>query len=323
MTPLIAIIAFTLLGVFVLLVAGLLLFTYQMARRLLRPERRPMALSPADVNLAMSVIRIPSSRGALAAWYLPASNGCTLVCCHGINDNSGQWLPQIARLHARGGYGALLFDFAGHGQSEGSQVTYGIRERHDVTAAIEYLRQRGDVDMDHLAILGYSLGAITAVLAAVEHPDLRAVVIESGFSDLYHDIAKLFTRYTGLPAFLFAHLVIFWGQRIAHVRLSEFGQRRLSAALRHAPCSLSRTCAMDWPMSHTMANSSIRRRASQRNSGRSPRRPMSTPLGSSLRHGSTMWAPSSIRISSFPSGNLATNRTEVAQASTQALHVGR
>ena len=221
MTPLIPIIAFTLLGVCALLVAGLLLFTYQMARRLLRPERRPMALSPADVNLEMSVIRIPSSRGALAAWYLPASNGCTLVCCHGINDNSGQWLPQIARLHARGGYGALLFDFAGHGQSEGSQVTYGIRERHDVTAAIEYLRQRGDVDMDRVAILGYSLGAITAVLAAVEHPDLRAVVIESGFSDLYHDIAKLFTRYTGLPAFPFAHLVIFWGQRIAHVRLSE------------------------------------------------------------------------------------------------------
>ena len=173
MTPLIPIIAVTLLGVCVLLVAGLLLFTYQMARRLLRPERRPMALSPADVNLEMSVIRIPSSRGALAAWYLPASNGCTLVCCHGINDNSGQWLPQIARLHARGGYGALLFDFAGHGQSEGSQVTYGIRERHDVTAAIEYLRQRGDVDMDRVAILGYSLGAITAVLAAVEHPDRR------------------------------------------------------------------------------------------------------------------------------------------------------
>jgi len=171
--------------------------------------------------LRMSVVRIPSPRGTLAGWYLPSRNGCTLICCHGINDNSGQWVAPVAKLHARGGYGALLFDFSGHGQSEGNQVTYGIRERQDVTAAIEYLRQRGDVNMERLAILGNSLGAITAVMAAAEHPELGAVVLESGFSDLHHDIAKIFARYTGLPAFPFVRLVIFWGQRIARVRLSE------------------------------------------------------------------------------------------------------
>lgn len=221
MTSLIPMVPLILLGVLALTAAGFLLFTYIMAYRLLRPLRRPMATTPADVGLEMSEVRIPGPRGMLSGWYLPARNGCTLICCHGIHDNCSQWLPQVARLHSRSGYGALVFDFAGHGRSEGRQVTYGIRERHDVTAAIEYLRQRGDVDMERIAILGYSLGAITAVLAAAEHPDLRAVVIESGFSDLYHDIAKLFTRYTGLPAFPFAHLVIFWGQLLAHVRLSE------------------------------------------------------------------------------------------------------
>ncbi len=221
MTPLFVIVGLTLASIVVVLLTGLLLFTYLQARKLLRPVRTSMKITPADVGLSMSEVRIPGQRGTLAGWHLPTRNGSTLICCHGINDNSGQWLPQIARLHGRYGYGALLFDFAGHGQSDGTQVTYGIRERHDVTAAIEYLRQRGDVDMDQLAILGNSLGAITAVLAAAEHPDLHAVVIESGFADLYHDIAKLFTRYTGLPSFPFAQLVIFWGQRIAGVRLSE------------------------------------------------------------------------------------------------------
>jgi uncharacterized protein len=235
MTTPFALVALILAGIVALLVIGLLLFTYLQARKLLRPVRTPMRLTPADVGLAMSEVRIPGPRGPLAGWHLPARNGCTLLCCHGINDNSGQWLAQIARLHNRDGYGALLFDFAGHGQSEGNQVTYGIRERHDVTAAIEYLRQRGDVDMEHLAILGYSLGAITAVLAAAEHPDLRAVVIESGFSDLYHDIAKLFTRYTGLPSFPFAHLVIFWGQRIAGVRLSEIRPAQVIGRLAPRP----------------------------------------------------------------------------------------
>jgi uncharacterized protein len=220
MTPLL-IVALILLGIAVALAAGILIFTYLMARKLLRPIRSPMRCSPADVGLEMAEVRIPNARGALTGWYLPATNGCTLICCHGINDNSSQWMPQLAELHARDGFGALLFDFCGHGQSEGSQVTYGIRERHDVEAAVEYLRQRGDVDMGRLAILGYSLGAITAVLAAAAMPELRAVIIESGFADLYHDIARVFSRYTGLPAFPFANLVIFWGQRIAGVRLSE------------------------------------------------------------------------------------------------------
>jgi pimeloyl-ACP methyl ester carboxylesterase len=210
-----------------LLTIALLVFTHHQARMLLTPIRKPLELRPADVGLTLADIWIPSPRGRLAAWYLPARNGCTLICCHGINDNRGQWLAQVARLHRERGYGALLFDFSGHGQSEGSQVTYGARERQDVAAVLAYLRQRGDVDMRGIGIMGYSLGAITTVLAAAAEPDLRAVVIESGFADLQRDIGAAFHRFTGLPAFPFANLVVFWGQRIAKVRLSEIRPARI------------------------------------------------------------------------------------------------
>lgn len=209
-------------GVIVVLAAGALLwFTYSIARGLLRPTRKPLALTPEQVGLTLEDMRISGPRGELAAWYLPARNGCTLICCHGIHDNRGQWLGQVARLHERGGYGAVLFDFAGHGHSDGDTVTYGVRERDDVAAIIAWLRERGDVNMDGLAIMGYSLGAITATLAAATLPELRALVIESGFADLQHDIAKLFTRYTHLPAFPFANMVVWWAQRMADVRLSD------------------------------------------------------------------------------------------------------
>jgi len=204
-----------------LLVVALLWFTNSLARGLLRPSRKPLALTPEQVGLAPEDVRIAGPSGEMAAWYLPASNGCTLICCHGIHDNRGQWLEQVARLHERSGYGALLFDFAGHGQSEGDTVTYGVRERDDVVAIIAWLRARGDVNMDGLAIMGYSLGAIAATLAAATLPELRALVIESGFADLQHDIAQLFTRFTHLPAFPLANLVVWWGQRLADVRLSD------------------------------------------------------------------------------------------------------
>ena len=102
MSPLFTVAEWTLLGVLAL-VAGLLLFTYQMARKLLRPERRAMAITPEDVGLRMNAVRIPSPRGTLAGWYLPSRNGCTLICCHGINDKdqAGRGSPTNAPLALR------------------------------------------------------------------------------------------------------------------------------------------------------------------------------------------------------------------------------
>ncbi len=225
----------TLWGIALILIAStlavaltmLLGFSYHRARLLLRPVRKPLEYRPSDVGLVVEDVRIPGPRGTLAAWYLPATNGCTLICCHGINDNRGQWVRQIAQLHERSGYGAVMFDFAGHGESAGSLVTYGMREVDDVAAVEAYLRQRGDVDMSRLGIMGYSLGAITTVLAAAEHPELRCVAIESGFADLKRDIGMLFHRYTGLPSFPFANLVVFWGQVIGKVRLADIRPMRV------------------------------------------------------------------------------------------------
>lgn len=215
---------------------GLLAFSYWRAAALLRPIRRAPDRHPRDVGLDVEDVRIPGPRGQLAAWYLRGTNGCTVIFCHGINDNRAQWISQVADLHRRGGYGAILFDFSGHGDSEGSMVTYGVREALDVAAVLDYLRQRGDVDMTRVGILGYSLGAITATLAAATLPELRCLVIESGFADLQHDIGMLFRRYTGLPAFPFANLIVFWGQILSNVRLSEIRPARVIGSISPRAC---------------------------------------------------------------------------------------
>ena len=212
-------VALVVLGV--VLAVALLLFTYWRAQVLLAPVRKEPGLRPADVGLEAEEVWITSPRGRLAAWYVPARNGCTLVCCHGINDTRSQWVAPVARLHHERGYGALLFDFAGHGESEGTQVTYGVREQEDIAAVLAYLRERGDVDMRCVGLMGYSLGAIAGVLAAAAEPDLRALVLESCLADLQRDVGVLFRRFTGLPAFPFANLVVFWGQLISKVRLSD------------------------------------------------------------------------------------------------------
>lgn len=222
--------------VLLLAVVALLAFSYWRTVVLLRPVRRPADRHPRDVGLTVEDVRIPGPRGVLAAWYLPARNGCTLICCHGINDNRAQWISQVADLHRLRGYGAVLFDFSGHGDSAGNMVTYGARETWDVAAVLDYLRQRGDVDLTRVGILGYSLGAITATIAAASLPELRCLVIESGFADLQRDIGMLFRRYTGLPAFPFANLIVFWGQILSNVRLSEIRPARVIGHISPRAC---------------------------------------------------------------------------------------
>jgi uncharacterized protein len=210
-----------------LLTALLVGFSYVRARVLLTPRRTLPSLRPADLGLSVEDVRIPGPRGSLAAWYLPARNGCTLICCHGIHDNRGQWLDQVARVHRRSGYGAVLFDFSGHGESDGRLVTYGARETLDVAAVLAYLQERGDVDMTRIGILGYSLGAITAILAAADIPELECVVVESGFADVHRDLGVLFRRYLGLPSFPFANLIVFFAELMSGVRLAEIRPARV------------------------------------------------------------------------------------------------
>jgi alpha/beta superfamily hydrolase len=227
---LLALVALALLGA-----VGLLWFSWRVARGLLRPPRKVAALTPSDVGLTVEDVRIPGPRGELAAWYTPSHNRCTLICLHGVGDTRGQWLEQVARLRARSGYGSLLLDLTGHGDSASGHVTYGVLERDDVAAAVEWLRARGDVDMRGVGVMGYSLGAIAATLAAASMPELQALVIESGFADLPHDIARVFTRYTHLPAFPLVRLVIFWGQLMTGVKLSQIRPARVIGAVSPRP----------------------------------------------------------------------------------------
>ena len=77
----------------------------------------------------------------------------------------------------------LLFDFRGHGESDGHTVRFGAGERRDVLAAVAYLRERRPGQARQVVGLGVSMGAATLTLAAAEaQPPLDAVILNSGFA---------------------------------------------------------------------------------------------------------------------------------------------
>lgn len=78
------------------------------------------------------------------------------------------------------GIAAFLFDFTGHGDSEGTEAD-STESQHvaDLREAIDTLAGVDDVDPHRVAVVGASSGAAAAVVVAAERPDLRALVLRS------------------------------------------------------------------------------------------------------------------------------------------------
>jgi pimeloyl-ACP methyl ester carboxylesterase len=77
---------------------------------------------------------------------------------------------------ARHGYGVLIFDPRGTGESEGDPYRWG--GERDVKAALAYVRSRPDVDPTRIGGLGLSLGGELMLQTAGETEALKAVVSE-------------------------------------------------------------------------------------------------------------------------------------------------
>ncbi len=134
----------------------------------------------ADANLGAAHERVSftTSDGLeLKGWYVPSRNGAAVIAFPGRNG------PQAhTRMLARHGYGVLLFDRRGQGESEGDPHGFGWEGEKDVKAAIAFLQQRPDVDPERIGGLGLSVGGELMLQAAAETDALKAVVSEGAGS---------------------------------------------------------------------------------------------------------------------------------------------
>jgi fermentation-respiration switch protein FrsA (DUF1100 family) len=180
------------------------------------PLRYPISGSPADHGLAYEPVTFSSADGLLlAGWFVLAGgeqgNGAAIILCHGFGGTREEMLPE-ATILARHGYSSLLFDFRGHGESKGNQVTLGHDEVQDVQGGVVYLLTRSEVDPNRIGILGHSMGGATVIRAAAQTPEIHAVVTEGAYASLADTIANDFTTFTGLPRFPFAPLAVTLGE---------------------------------------------------------------------------------------------------------------
>jgi pimeloyl-ACP methyl ester carboxylesterase len=126
----------------------------------------------------------------IRGWYAPSRNGAAIVLVHG-SGGSRLGPRKNAELLARHGYGVLLYDSRGRGESDGDPNGFDWTWQPDVDAAIDYLKSRPDVREGRIGGVGLSAGAETLIESAARREDLRAVVAEGAGTRAYGDILDI------------------------------------------------------------------------------------------------------------------------------------
>jgi pyridoxine 5-phosphate synthase len=139
-----------------------------------------LLLSSPSAEAAGTRVSFPSTDGVtIAGEFFEASSrpAAAVLLVHMLSRSHADWgaLPDRIR---DAGMTALAIDLRGHGQSSGSAQDLQAMAA-DVRAAAQWLAARPNVRGDQIAIVGASLGASLALLAAVDVPQVRALALLS------------------------------------------------------------------------------------------------------------------------------------------------
>ena len=198
----------------VLLLAGALYFVYgilpgQVAQAIASKAaaHKPLTKTPKDDGYQYRDVSFVADGGVtLSGWWMPPVGNKkalgTVLLSHGFTKNREQVLDR-AEFLVQSGYQVLLFDLRGHGMSGPSPVSGGLLEAKDYVAAFQYVKDF-HFYRKPLVLFGFSLGAMSALRAAVQIPETAAVIADSPLANVngYVSSRTLGRYFTRMPFFL-------------------------------------------------------------------------------------------------------------------------
>ncbi len=139
--------------------------------------------------MARSDLTFVADTDTCAAWFYSAAGvknaAPAVVMAHGLSGTRRDRLGAFAERFAAAGFGALVFDHRGFGESGGEPDLFEpARQLEDWRAAIAFARSLPEVDAARIATFGSSMGGGNALAAAAGDPDVAAAISQVPFLDI-------------------------------------------------------------------------------------------------------------------------------------------
>jgi uncharacterized protein len=222
---------------------------------LLHPKRQPVIGTPQSVHLTYEDISFNSQLGnvSLKGWWIPAQKNekptislKTVIFAHGYGDSrtlNPVHILNLAKPLAEDGYNVMMFDFRDSGKSGGDLTTIGDFEEQDLLSAIHFAKD--EKKSQKIALIGWSMGAVTSILAGAASPDVAAVIADSPFADLKGYLETNLPHWSHLPSLLFTPIILHTVPLIAGVDMARVSPIHVAAQLGKRPLLLIHSKADD------------------------------------------------------------------------------
>lgn len=144
----------------------------------IHPPRYSSTNTPADLGFEYENVSFNTSDNIqIKAWWIASKKAKgTVIIGHGYPFDKGNILPVASFLYPD--YNLLFYDHRYFGESAGRISTVGIREVHDVNAAIQFVEQKSK---GPIALYGFSLSASAMLMSKAE---VNAIISDSAYADL-------------------------------------------------------------------------------------------------------------------------------------------
>lgn len=185
---------------------------------LLHPKRDTIKDTPAKFGLASQNIQFKSSLDGitLKGWWVPAQKDGktvfsekTVIFSHGYGNARDMHHIHdlnLAKFLAGEGYNILLFDYRNSGESGGNLSSIGQNEKYDMLSAVSFARD--SKQSKKIALIGWSMGASTAITAGVASKDVTGIIADSPFADLRAYLKVNLPVWSHLPDFPFTPAIM-------------------------------------------------------------------------------------------------------------------
>jgi pimeloyl-ACP methyl ester carboxylesterase len=201
----------------VILLLGAIAILGVLVYKISYPDMVQEAVSPSHYSLPSLDISIPAQDGKeLPAWWIPGLKGAPgIILTPGYGMNRADALSLAAVLHERG-FNLLAYDQRGNRATQRDASALGLNETEDMLHAIKFLQARPESDRTRLGIWGVDVGAYSALRAAAECKDVRAIVADGAYEFVADFLGYRISEDFGLDNRL-VHLSAFLIFRLVHV----------------------------------------------------------------------------------------------------------
>lgn len=177
------------------------------------PDKKPVDDDPSQHGIAYEEFEVMSNldQTRLSGWVMETSDAPkgVIVMAHGYEENRLQDnVPALALTKSllEENYHVVLFDFRNSGLSDKSLTTVGFHEKEDLISVVQYVEET--YPEIPIGVLGFSMGATTALIAAEQEPLIEAIVADSPFSDMGDYLSANLSVWSELPDFPFTAIIM-------------------------------------------------------------------------------------------------------------------